>query len=152
MKQLIIVLVVLTSCNTSKKIINTKDISISLTKIQCGSYEVKNNESVIGYAVKPFIIEVDRMKEITRFENLSKSNYKNRYEKFYRIYLFTKNSIGDTALNVIMIKPKHASLIPDWQCEEQELDTYWRKRHATSPLILNYNCTKGRFKILGDPD
>lgn len=151
MRLLAITLVAFASCSASKKIINTKNISISLTKMQCGSYEVKNNESTIGYAVKPFIIEVDRSNEITKFENLIKNNYTNRYNNLFRIYLFTKNRIGDTILNVIMIKPKQASLIPGWQCEEQDVDTYW-SNHTKNPQIIPYNCTKERFKIWGDPD
>lgn len=155
MKQLLAIgLLVFTSCSMSKQIIKTKDISISLTKMQCGSYEVKNYESAIGYAVKPFIIEIaNRDTEITKFENLVKSSYNNRYRNFLRIYLFTKNSTGDTILNVIMLKPKLAYSIPNWQCEEQDVDTYFRsKKYPHSGKVITYNCSKGRFKILGDPD
>ena len=122
--------------------------------MQCGSYEVKNYESPIGYAVKPFIIEVEnRGAEITKFENLIKSSYNNDYRNFLRVYLFTKNSAGDTILNVIMLKPKLAYSIPNWQCEEQDVDTYFRsKKYPHSSKSITYNCSKGRFKILGDPD
>jgi len=154
MKLLAIGLLVFTSCSMSKQIIKTKDILITLTKMQCGSYEVKNYESSIGYAVKPFIIEVEnRGAEITKFENLVKSSYNNRYRDFLRIYLFTKNSTGDTILNVIMLKPKLAYSIPNLQCEEQDVDTYFRsKKYPHSGKSITYNCSKGRFKILGDPD
>lgn len=47
------------SCNTSKRIIETKSLDITLTKTECGSYEVKNYESLIGYTVKPFVIEME---------------------------------------------------------------------------------------------
>ncbi|MGE5520259.1 MAG: hypothetical protein ACM3VS_10065 [Candidatus Dadabacteria bacterium] len=151
---LIIGLLIFTSCNVSKQIINTKDMLISLNKMQCGSYEVKNYESPIGYAVKPFIIEVEnRSAEITKFENLVKSSYNNRYRNFFRIYLFTINSTGDTILNVIMLKPKLAYSISNWQCEEQDVDTYFRsKKYPHSGKVITYNSSKGRFKILGDPD
>ena len=62
------VLVLILSCNTTKLINKStvnNQITISLT--ECGSYEVKNNQAIIGYAVKPFIVEVNRTKEITEF-------------------------------------------------------------------------------------
>lgn len=145
-------ILILTSCNASKQVLNPEKISISLIKTQCGSYEVKNNESTIGYVVKPFIVETNRVNEITNFEKLVNRSYNNSYRNDYRIYLFTKNSIGDTVLNVIMIRPKKAGTIPNWRCVEQDVDTYWRKRHAKNPKMINYNCSKGRFKIFGDPD
>lgn len=154
MKQVLTIsLFVSLSCNTAKPIINTKKISISLTKMQCGSYEVKNNENTIGYAVKPFIIEVNKSTEITRAENLIKFNSLNHYDNFFRIYVFTKNSAGDTILDVTFLKPKLAYSIPNWQCEEQDVDTYFRsKEYPHSGKSLTYNCSKKRFKILDDPD
>ena len=47
------------SCDMSRQIVNTESISISLNKMQCGSYEVKNYRSSIVYVVKPFIIEIE---------------------------------------------------------------------------------------------
>lgn len=154
MKLLAISLMIFASCNVSKQVINRKDISISLTKIQCGSYEVKNNKEVIGYMVKPFYIEVEKKdKYISQFENLIKATYSNHYNKFYRIYWFIKNSAGDTTLAVTFLKPKLAYSIPNWQCEEQDVDTYFHsKKYPRSGKSITYNCSKGRFKVLGDPD
>ena len=153
-KILAIVLFVFTSCSMSKEVENKKYKSITLTKMQCGSYEVKNDERLIGYTVKPFIINVERKEdEITKFENLVKSSYNNRYRNFLRIYLFTKNSTADTILNVIMLRPNLAYSIPNWQCEEQNVDAYFHsKKYPYSGKAITYNCTKSRFKILGDPD
>jgi len=155
MKLLIIIgLLILASCNVSKPVIsNTKDISISLPKMQCGSYEVRNSETVIGYVVKPFIVELNRSAEITQFEKLLRASYANRYDNFFRVYLFTKNNSADTILNVIFLNPKLAFSIPNWKCEEQDVDTYFRsKKYPRSSNSITYNCSKARFKILGDPD
>lgn len=156
MKLLAISLLVFTSCSMSKQIIKTKDISITLSKMQCGSYEVKNNESIIGYVVKPFVVEVEKVLLITQFENLIVNDYAGYYNRFYRTYWFIKNSASDTLLEVVMLSPKQISSIPNWQCEEQDVDTYKRNRknlfNAEHPQFITYNCSKGRFKILGDPD
>src|SRR5690349_1307675 len=123
MKLLVIGLLIFISCNAPKQIINTKDISITLSKIQCGSYEVKNNESTIGYAVKPFIIEVEKKDdEITKFEKLLNATYNNYYNNFFRVYSFTKDRGNDTILVVIMLSAKQIKSIPNWKCEEQDVD------------------------------
>lgn len=157
MRRLAIGLLMFTSCTVSKQMINTKDISIVLTKMQCGSYEVKNNASSIGYAVKPFVIEVEKQgDEIIKFENLIKKKYTNYYNSFYRIYTFTKDRSNDTILVVIMLSTKQVSSIPNWQCEEQDVDTYTRNRrnlfNMEHPQFISYNCTKDRFKSLGDSE
>ena len=129
MKLLTIGLLIFISCNTPKQIIDTKNLAITLTKTECGSYEVKNNASLIGYAVKPFYVEVEKKgDEITKFENLLKGSYAIYYNNFFRTYSFTKNRNADTILVVIMLSYKQASSIPDWQCEEQDVDTYKRNR------------------------
>jgi hypothetical protein len=121
-------LVLFTSCDVSKQIINTKDISISLSQIDCGSYEVKNHAGTIGYVVKPFIVVIEnRESEIARFENLVSSSYKHHYDDFFRIYVFTKDRIGDTILNVSFLKPKLAHSIPNWQCEQQDVLIFVQK-------------------------
>lgn len=157
MKLLAIGLLLFTSCSVAKQIINTNNLTITLAKMECGSYEVKNSGELIGYVVKPFVIETDRKEYyITQFENLIKANYSNYYNKFYRTYWFVKNSAADTTLQVVMLSPKQVELIPNWQCEEQDVDTYKRNRKnlfdAEHPQFIIYNCSKGRFKILGDPD
>lgn len=157
MKLLLIGLLVFSSCSVSKKIINTQNLAITLAKMQCGSYEVKNNGEVIGYVVKPFYVEVEKKENyITQFENLIKASYSNHYDQFYRTYWFVKNSVSDTLILVQMLSPKQVDLVPNWQCEEQEVDIYNQlnknKKNSKYPRSFTYNCSKGRFKVLGDPD
>lgn len=157
MKILVIGLWVFSSCSMSKPVIKTKTILITLTKTQCSSYEVKNSGELIGYVVKPFVVDVEKKDAlITQFENLLKTNYSSYYNKFYRTYWFIKNSASDTLIEVVMLSHKQISSIPNWQCEEQDVDTYKRNRKglfdAAHPQFISYNCSKGRFKILGDPD
>ena len=100
----IIWLFIFTSCVKSKQIINTKDLSISLDKMSCSSYEVKNFENPIGYLIEPFILEVKNTNSvIISFEKLLKSSFYNRYNSYLRIYLFTTNSTSDTILNVVCL-------------------------------------------------
>jgi hypothetical protein len=157
MRLSIIGLLIFLSCNAPKKIIHTKDLTLTLTKTECGSYEVKDNEELIGYVVKPFYVEVEKKENhIIRFEKLIKANYSDYYDRFYRTYWFSKNSSSDTLILVAMLSAKQLSSIPNWRCEEQEADTYnllyKNKSNNKQPLFFTYNCTKGRFKILGDPD
>ena len=83
---------------------------------------------------------------------------RNYYDRFYRTYWFSKNSVSDTLILVEMLSPKQLSSIPNWQCEEQEVDIYNRlyknknKNNNNHPRSFTYNCSKGRFKVLGDPD
>lgn len=153
----VIGLLIFISCDVSKQIINTKEISISLSKIECGSYEVKNSGKLIGYVVKPFYVEAEKKEDhIIQTENLIKANYSNYYDRFYRAYWFIKNSKGDTTLDIVMLSTKQVGAIPNWQCEEQDVDTYKRNRRnlfdVKHPQFITYNCSKGRFKVLGDPD
>ena len=143
MRLSILGLLIFISCNAPKKIIHIKDLTLTLTKKECGSYEVKDNEELIGYVVKPFYIEVEKKENhIVQFEKLIKAN--------------SKNSSSDTLILVAMLSTKQLSSIPNWQCEEQEADTYnllyKNKSNNKHPRFFTYNCTKGRFKILGDPD
>jgi hypothetical protein len=157
MKLFVISLLVFTSCSVSKKMTNTKDLTIILTKTECGGYEVMNKEQLVGYVVKPFYVEVEKKeKYIVQFENLIKANYANHYDKFYRTYWFVKNSVSDTLISVQILSPKQVHSIPNWKCEEQEVDIYNQlnrnKNDAKYPRAFAYNCSKGRFKNLGDPD
>jgi hypothetical protein len=157
MKLLMIELLIFISCNVPKKIIDTKNLAITLTKTECGSYEVKNNETLVGYVVKPFYVEVEKKeKPIIEFEKLIKASYSDYYDKFYRTYWFSKNSVSDTLILIAMLSAKQLSSIPNWQCEEQEADTYNQlyknSNNNKHPRFFTYNYTKGRFKILGDPD
>ncbi|MBK7883706.1 MAG: hypothetical protein IPJ81_07820 [Chitinophagaceae bacterium] len=152
-----IYLLSLFSCTTIKPILNTEKLTITLTKEQCGSYEVKNNGELMGYVVKPFVIEVEKKEDyITWFENIIKTDYSNYYNKFYRTYWFIKDNAQDTILQVVMLSPKQLKFIPDWQCEEQDVDTYKRNRKnlfsIKHPQFLTFNCSKNRFKKAGDPD
>lgn len=145
------------SCNASRKIIYTGNLNIALTKTECNSYEVKNNGEMIGYVVKPFYVEVENKEyNIIQFEKLIKANYSNYYERFKRTYWFSKNSGSDTLILVEMLSAKQLSAITNWQCEEQEVDTYNQihkhKNINKYPLFFIYNCTKGRFKIFEDPN
>ncbi|MBB6612554.1 hypothetical protein H7F15_16030 [Pontibacter sp. Tf4] len=153
----IIILIIFASCSVSKKIINTNDLTITLSKTECGSYEVTNNGDLIGYVVKPFYLETDKKDVcITQFENSIKANYYDYYDKFYRTYWFVKNNVSDTLILVQMFSPRQVGLVPDWQCEEQEVDVYNKlnknKDSSKYPPTFTYNCTKSRFKIIGDPD
>jgi len=157
MRLSIIGLLISLSCNAPKKIIHTKDLTLILTMTECGSYEVKDNEELIGYVVKPFYVEVEKKENhIIRFEKLIKANHTDYYDRFYRTYWFSKNSSSDTLILVAMLSAKQLSSIPNWRCEEQEANTYNQLYKNISnnkhPLFFTYNCTKRRFKILGDPD
>ena len=145
---LLFVLVLVLSCNTTK--ITNKSIGdnqITIDSIQCGSYEVKSNETTIGYVVKPFVVEVNRTEEITEFERKLKTKYKNKFNKDYRSYTFTTDRAGDTILMTLFLSPKQAENIPDWKCELQEVDTYPKNSEW-----VYYNCSKNRFKVPSDPD
>ena len=157
--RLLIVLIVLIvlffySCSVRNKTINDMGINITITKTECGSYSVTNNNELIGYVVKPFYVEVENKEiYITQFENLTKAKYFHYYNKFNRIYVFVKNRAGDTTLDVLMLSTKQLGLIPNAQCEEQSLDVYnrvFKKRKNTDSFT--YNCSKGRLRISGDPD
>lgn len=136
------------SCNSTKLIngnIGDNQIAISLT--ECGSYEVKNNQVTIGYAVKPFIVEVDRVKEITEFERKLRVKYKNKFNKDYRVYTFTTDRAGDTILMTLFLSSRQAKSITYWKCELLDVDAYPKRSEA-----VDYNCSKNRFKVPGDPD
>jgi len=157
MKLSIIGLFIFLSCNAPKKFIDTKNSTITLMKTECGSYEVKNNEELIGYVVKPFYVEVEKKADyILQFEKLIKANYSDYYDRFYRTYWFSKDRGSDTLIIVEMLSAKQLSSVPNWQCEQQEVDIYNQLRKNRKkdkpPLSLDYNCTKARFKVLGDPD
>lgn len=142
------VLLLILSCNTTK-VINQSvgDNQIIVTSTQCGSYEVKSNKTTIGYIVNPFVVKVDRAKEITEFERKLKMEYKNKFNKDYRTYAFTTNRAGDTILMTLFLSAKQAENIPNWKCELQEVDTYPKNSEW-----VYYNCTKNRFKIPADLD
>lgn len=149
--------VFLFSCDVSKKVISTKDLNIIISKTKCGSYDVKNNEILIGYIVKPFVTEIDRKKDyINQVEKLLQVNYSDYYNKFYRVYWFSKDNVSDIILQVVMLSSRQTKSIPYWECEEQDIDVYTQHRkrlfNVEHPQFIIYNCTKGRFKVLGDPD
>ncbi|MGS2764563.1 hypothetical protein [Sinomicrobium sp. M5D2P9] len=113
------------SCNSTKLINeNIGDNQITVASIQCGSYEVKSNEATIGYAVKPFIVEVDRVKKITEFERKLRIKYKNKFNKDYRIYTFTTDRAGDTILMTLFLSSKQVENNPNWKCQLQEVQIY----------------------------
>jgi hypothetical protein len=146
-------LLCLFSCSKTSRIKNDNDATISLTKTECGSYAVKNKGKLVGYVVKPFIPDAENKEaHITRFENLVKTNYSRFYDKFYRIYIYNKNSAGDTTLFIEMLPIRQTRLVPNWKCEEQGLNVYektYQKRK--NPGSFEYNCSKGRFHMKGDP-
>ena len=150
------VLVLILSCNLMKQVQNITSSNIAVSLTECGSYEVKNNQIIIGYAVKPFVVEVDRVNEITDFEQKLRIKYKDKFKKDYRIYSFTTDRVGDTILNTIFFAQKHTKGIPDWKCELQEVDTYWPKKNSLfkskKPEWVAYNCSKKRFKVPSYPD
>jgi hypothetical protein len=151
------VLLIFISCGTSRKILTDKEQSISIMQTECGSYEVKDNGKLLGYVVKPFYVEVkEKEGHIIQFEKLIQSEYSDYYRGFYRTYWFSKNSASDTLILVAMLSANQLHLIPNWQCEEQEADTYnllhKNKSNSKHPRFFTYNCTKERFKVLGDPD
>lgn len=131
------------------------EISISLTELECGSYEVRNNDYVIGYVVKPFVVDLQgRESHIAQFEKLVWEKYSHFYNKFYRAYWFLDNNASDTVMEVVMI-PRHADSMGNWQCEEQEVEIYARGKRSFDkmhPQFITYNCSKRRLKVLGDGD
>jgi len=142
------VLVLVLSCNTTKLTNkNIGDNQIIIDSTECGSYEVKSDQTTIGYVVKPFVVEVDRTEEITEFERKLKTKYKNKFNKYYRSYTFTTDRAGDTILMTLFLSSKQAENILNWKCELQEVDAY-----PKSSEWVYYNCSKNRFKIPGDPD
>lgn len=136
------------SCNTTK-VPNQSIVEnqIIIASTQCGSYEVKNKETTIGYIVKPFVVKVDRAQEITKFERKLKMQYKHKFNKDYRTYVFTTDRAEDTILMTLFLPAKQVKNIPNWNCELQEVDIY-----PKSSEWIYYNCSKSRFKIPTDPD
>ncbi|MWB93851.1 hypothetical protein GON26_05725 [Flavobacterium sp. GA093] len=144
---LFVVLLIL-SCNTTKVTNQSvEENQIIVTSTQCGSYEVQSNETTIGYIVKPFVVDIDRAKEITEFERNLKMKYANKFNKDYRTYAFTKDRAGDTILMTLFLSAKQFANIPNWKCELQEVDTY-----PKSSEWVYYNCSKNRFKVPTEPD
>mgnify|MGYP006434230289 CR=1 FL=1 len=141
--------VLVLSCNSTKLI--KKDFGknqITVHKTKCGSYEVNNNETTIGFIVKTFEIKVDRRKAITEFERKLIEKYKNKFDRDYRIYAFTKNRAGDIILMTLFLSYNQAKDIPDsWKCEFKEVQVYPKRSKW-----VDYNYTKNRFKVPGDPD
>jgi len=136
------------SCNSNKLINENFGYNqITIASSKCGSYEVKNNKVTIGYAVKRFIVEADRVKEITEFERKLRIKYKNKFNKDFRVYTFTTDSAGDTILMTLFLSSKQAKNIPNWKCKQQEVQIYPKRAEW-----IDYNCSKNRFKVLGDPD
>jgi len=134
------------SCNLMKST-QTIDGKIRVNLTECGSYEVKNNQISIGYLVKPFFVKVDEVSEITDFEKKLKNKYRKKLKNKIRIFFFTKNRDGDTILMTHFLSSKYLQKIPDWKCELQEVGTYPRRT-----ISIDYNCSKNRFKVLGDLD
>jgi len=145
---IIIVFELVTSCKTSVLISqSTADNQITIDSTQCGSYEVKSNETTIGYVVKPFVVEVDRLKEITEFERKLRVKYKNKFNRDYRTYAFTTDRAKDTILITLFLSSKQGENIPGWKCELQDVSTYPKRSEW-----VYYNCSKNRFKVPSDPD
>ena len=140
-------IIIFLSCNSVKKIENITNNSINVSLTECGSYEVNFNQKVIGYVVKPFVVEVDKVKEIKEFERKLKLKYKNKFNKDFRIYFFTVDREGDIILMTLFLSPKQVRNISNWKCELQEVDSYPKRSKW-----VDYNCSKNRFKTLRDPD
>ncbi|KAA2216565.1 hypothetical protein [Maribacter flavus] len=136
------------SCN-STKLINESigDNKITVETTQCGSYEVKSNQTTIGYVVKPFVIEVDKVSEIKEFERKLILKYKNKFNRDYRSYVFTTDIAGDTILISKFLPPRQIENNLSWKCQLQEVGTYPKRSQN-----VFYNCSKNRFKVPGDPD
>ncbi len=111
----------------------------------CGSYEVKSNQATIGYAVKPFIVEMDRAEEIMEFERKLKLKYKNKFNKDLRAYAFTTDIAGDTILMTSFLSPNKVKNLPLWKCKLLDVDTYPKNSEW-----VDYNCSKNRFQVPGD--
>jgi len=150
----------LLSCHITKKatVLNNER---AISKTECGSYEVKQENKVLGYVVQPFYIKFPNMeqgikKEISVFENLLSENYSMHYDNSLRVYYFTINRSNDTIMDVLMLTKKQASLINNWKCEFLDIDSYKTKhRHKSSkeyPDTFIFNCSKKRFKNADDPD
>lgn len=61
-------LLIFSCCSSSKQIVSNGNLVVSLNKMDCGSFEVRNYETTIGYVVKPYIIELEtRHIEIANF-------------------------------------------------------------------------------------
>ncbi|MBZ4192070.1 hypothetical protein [Niabella beijingensis] len=156
---LILCLIFVCSCSVAQKqiVVYPPHILITNSKQECGSIEVKNNGRPIGYIVKPFIGDTpDKENQITVFEKLLHTTHDNFYNKFYRVYTFISNTKGEQTLEVVMLTNKQTTLISDWKCELQDVDTYMLGRRNTFspkyPQFFTYICSKGRFKTINDPD
>ena len=72
------------------------------------------------------------------------------------MYSFTENRAKDTVMIAIMLTQKQTELIPNWKCQELDVDTYKPKHtHSFSknfPQFFIFNCNKKRFKNIDDPD
>lgn len=160
MKQLIfnIYCLIFISCHGVQKVTHI-DNQITISETECGSYEIKNTNRLLGYATQPFYIMFpnkmeDLKKEILPFEHLVSATYSGYYDNFYRVYHFTENRANDTILVVTMLTQKQSESIVNWKCRYQDVDTYKRLSKASIkyPGTFYFNCTKKRLKVVGDPD
>ena len=149
----------LVSCYSQKLLDN--NISTTISKTDCGSYEVKSANKVLGFVVQPFYTKFANMeqglaKNTASFENLLSDNYSSYYDNSLRVYFFTINRGNDTIMDVLMLTKTQASLVKNWQCQFLNIDSYKTKhRHRTSkrhPAAFIFNCNKKRFKTADDPE
>lgn len=159
-KIIFIACITLLSCHTAKKI-TTSNNEMNVSKTQCGSYEIKKGNTVLGYVVQPFYIKFPDMEqgiknEVSVLETLLSEKYSTYYDNSLRVYYFTINRSKDTIIDVLMLTKKQADLISNWQCEFLDVDQYKTKhRHKSSkeyPDTFVFNCSKKRFKDVNDPD
>jgi hypothetical protein len=151
-KILIISIIFSFSCKSTSSIESGQHLSIFLEKLDCGSYQAKSNEKILGYVVESGIIEIENANGfVYSFEKSLQEKYSNYYKDFYRVYIFLSNSATEPILQVVMLSSNQAGLIPDWQCKEKDFDVYktgerypflFDKKH---PQFLVYDCLKKEF-------
>lgn len=151
---LFVFLLILASC-LPPRVVNNSYFNIGLSKVECGSYAVKNHSDTIGYIVNPLNFHSAKSTDnITSFEKLLTSKYGNYYNKFKRQYWFTATRAGDTLIFVTMFSRREMKLIMDWKCEEQDVDVYKKIfKHVETksfPRTFSFNCTKVRWTLPGE--
>jgi hypothetical protein len=157
MKLLVFICIFFLGCISGRQPVVSENIAISLNQTACGSLEVKNNETTIGYVVRDVDLSLlVKTKAISQSEELLIKTYNKYYSRFQRVYLFKVTRLLDTVLLTVMLSKQQTDSILDWNCKEQDLNTYQRGspfwKDPSHNHILAYNFTKNRFNLPSEND
>jgi len=125
---LIFVCIAFAFCTTGKKSSRENQLSMNITS--CGSYEVRKANVKLGYLVNSLeVVKIPNelyLQYFTSFEAKVLEQYSSSFNKFKRIYHFTLSSDNDTILIGIMIREKRLESHPDWKCNYQAVEEYFK--------------------------